>query len=82
MSNSTHHKAELLDTLTRALTAFESWADMTASMRGGYCPTIRSCKLRKNATVNERQEERAKEVFREMIRAEGFKVYEGHGQAY
>lgn len=36
MNNATH-----LNTLTRNATAFRTWAELTAAMKGGYVPTLR-----------------------------------------
>jgi hypothetical protein len=35
-------KVSVADRLTRELTAFQSWAEFVASMKGGYVPTLRA----------------------------------------
>jgi hypothetical protein len=52
------------DTLTNAVTAFETWAEMLAAMRGGYCPTIRPASRRQRLLAR-------------CVRAAGFKVFDG-----
>lgn len=53
-----------LDAVTNAVTAFRTWDEMLASMRGGYVPTIYpDC--------------RRKRVLTKAVRAAGFRVYDG-----
>lgn len=70
-------RAELLDTLTTVVTAFRNWDEFKAAMRGGYCPTLRPEKLRKNASLNTRMFQKAKDTLAALVRQEGFKVWDG-----
>lgn len=65
----------MLDRLTVRVTAFGSWAEFCAAMRGGYCPTLRpvlnlTCRadVRWNAAVAR---------LTECVRAAGFEVFDG-----
>jgi hypothetical protein len=53
-----------LDAMTNAATAFRTWGDFVASMRGGYVPTIYPDSRRKRALTR-------------AVRAAGFRVYDG-----
>jgi hypothetical protein len=56
-----------MDSLTNAVTAFSTWAEMVEAMQGGYSPTIY-------------QETRRKRLLTRVVRAAGFKVYIGSGR--
>lgn len=53
-----------LDALTHAVTAFTTWGEMLTAMRGGYCPTLRP-------------ESRRQRLLTKVVRAAGFKVFDG-----
>lgn len=53
-----------LDALTNAVTAFETWNEFVASMRGGYCPTIH-------------QTTRRKRLLAKAVNAAGFPYFDG-----
>ena len=56
--------AEWMNKLTHAVTAFETWAELVAAMRGGYCPTLRP-------------ESRRQRLLARVVRASGFRVWTG-----
>jgi hypothetical protein len=64
------------DRLTRAVTAFEDWAEFEAAMRGGYVPTLRPAA---RPGRGRRQREWDADVGRltAAVRAAGFKVFDG-----
>jgi hypothetical protein len=56
--------ANPLDRLTATVTAFPTWAEFAASMRGGYCPTLRG-------------ENRRNRILRKVVTASGFSYFDG-----
>lgn len=67
----------LLEMLTTTVTAFGSWAEFRNAMANGYCPTLRDATERKNASREQRTYNKAVTALRGMVRAEGFKVFDG-----
>ena len=70
-------KLAALNGLTRHVTAFPTWEAFRAAMVGGYCPTLYPRKLRRNASAASRLWEECVTKLAEMVRAEGFKVFDG-----
>lgn len=70
-------KLAALDALTREVTAFRSWDAFRDAMQCGYVPTIYPRKLRRNASEAARFFAACQEKLAEMVRAEGFKVFDG-----
>ncbi|WP_439622479.1 hypothetical protein [Gemmata sp.] len=60
-------RANPLDTLANAVTAFRTWDEMRAAMLTGYAPTIR-------------QDSRRNRLLTKAVLAAGFKVYVGGGK--
>lgn len=67
----------LMNVLTAALTGQGTWENFKKNMKAGYVPTIWPRKLRKNASRRDRTYAHAQTVFTALIRAEGFKVFDG-----
>jgi hypothetical protein len=70
-------KLAALNGLTKEVTAFPTWDDFRKAMEGGYVPTLRNRPTMTNASKYTRFREQAVTKLREMVRAEGFKVYDG-----
>lgn len=70
-------KLAALDHLTREATAFRSWDAFRAAMQSGYVPTLYPRELRRNASKARRHFETCVAKLAEMVRAEGFKVFDG-----
>lgn len=66
---------ELLETLTTTQTAFRNWAEFKAAMDSGYVPTLRLAKLRKNASLNARTQNKAVAMLAKVVRAMGYKTF-------
>lgn len=64
------------DELTRTVTACETWAELEAAMRGGYCPTLRTSG-RKARSRRQRDWDAAVELLAEEVRRAGFRVFDG-----
>jgi hypothetical protein len=77
MSREQLNKVELLDTLTATVTAFANWNEFKAAMVGGYVPTIRPVKLARRSSLNQFNYAKAVDALATMVRAEGFKVFDG-----
>lgn len=75
MSDAT--KATALDRLTRDVTAFATWGEFRKAMTGGYVPTLWPRKLKRNASAASRLWEEKVAKLAAMVRAEGFRVFDG-----
>lgn len=65
-----------LDELTRKVTAAENWADLVASMDGGYVPTLRPA-TRKPRGKRQLAWENDVAMLAAAIRAAGYRVFDG-----
>lgn len=70
-------KLAALNGLTKLVTAFGSWDEFKAAMVGGYCPTLHIEKVTRRMSASQRMFNQATNKLREMVRAEGFKVFDG-----
>jgi hypothetical protein len=70
-------KTVALNALTKVVTAFRTWDEFKAAMEGGYCPTLRVEKLTRRMSQKNRFFKQCTNKLRDMVRAEGFKVFDG-----
>ncbi len=70
-------KLAALTALTREVTAFETWEEFRLSMLGGYCPTLREEKVTRRSSDATRFYAQCVNKLAAMVRAEGFKVFDG-----
>ena len=70
-------KLAALNGLTKEVTAFPTWDDFRKAMEGGYVPTLRNRPTLTNASEYTRFHEQVVAKLREMVRAEGFRVFDG-----
>jgi hypothetical protein len=70
-------KLVALNGLTKVVTAFKTWEEFKAAMNGGYCPTLRVAVSNRRTSSEQRFFNDATNKLREMVRAEGFRVFDG-----
>lgn len=70
-------KLTALNSLTREATAFSTWEAFRVAMVSGYVPTIWPRPLKRNATAQAKFFAECQVKLTEMVRAEGFRVFDG-----